>query len=113
TSHPSGVRPCAVHFLQTLHTYGVPERGKAPPFPLMKIGHSAKLFSATPEELNVCRTEATRRRHPGGVLFAGADFRIARTHCTPPGCDLALYIFYKHCTPTVCPRGGRLRLSLS
>ena len=40
--------------------------------------------------------------HPGGVLCAGADFRIARTHCTPPGCDPASFMSYKHCTPPGC-----------
>src|SRR5262249_53974660 len=54
TLHPSGVRPCAVHFLQTLHTYGVPrarsmkgevERWKNcflvfPPFPRSASFHS-------------------------------------------------------------------------
>src|SRR5262245_23795798 len=47
----------------------------------LQIGHSAKLFSATPEELNVCRTEATQRRTPAGcyvpVLTSGSRGYIA------------------------------------
>ena len=48
----------------------------------LKIGHSAKLFSATPEELNVCRTEATRRRTPAGC-YVPVLTSASRGHIAP------------------------------
>src|SRR5215510_357547 len=85
----------------------------------LKIGHSTKLFSAPPEELNVCRTEATRRRTPAGcyvpVLTSGSRGHIAplrgatlrRTFSTNIAhLRCALHRLKPvHCTATRCPTG--------
>src|SRR5262249_5772533 len=59
------------------------------------------------QELDVCRNQRSRHCTPAGCYVPVlASLRIAWT-LHPPGCDVASFTSYRHCTPTVCHGGAQ------
>src|SRR5262245_19927596 len=77
TLHPSGVRPCVAHVLQTLHTYGVHMRSVWTPM------YSVTRNQSAPSEGSPPTKAVTTRTHCTAAAGCGRDTASFYTPATP------------------------------